>query len=319
MNKTEFVNSVTRTFNKTGFQLKKHSPEILAVTGVVGVVASTIMACKATTKISTILEESKENVEKIHAVVDNPMFEDRYSEEDAKKDLAITYVQTGLKVAKLYAPAVIVGVGALGCLLQSNNILRKRNIALAAAYATVDRSFKDYRSRVVDRFGKAVDRELRHNIKAQEYEEVVVDEKGKEKTVKKTAFVVNPSDISEYARFFEEYTKDEKGNPIKNVYWQPNNEDNMAFLKNQERYANEILRAKGYLFLNEVYRMLGLPDTKAGQVVGWTYDPNREDGADNYVDFGLYLDNLSYSDFVNGFESAMLIDPNCEGNIWELM
>ncbi len=144
------------------------------------------------------------------------------------------------------------------------------------------------------------------------------EETGKEKKVKKTAFVVNPSDISGYARFFEKYTKDEEGNSVLNPHWETNNEYNLMFLKAQESYANDLLRAKKRLFLNDVYEMLGMPRTKAGQVVGWVYDPEHPVG-DNYVDFGLYADNLSYSDFANGFDTAILLDFNVDGNIWELM
>jgi hypothetical protein len=90
------------------------------------------------------------------------------------------------------------------------------------------------------------------------------------------------------------------------------------FIKAQERYANDLLKAKKRVFLNEVYEMLGLPRTKAGQIVGWVYNPENSKG-DNYIDFGLYSDNLSYSDYVNGFDQAILLDFNVDGNIWDLM
>ena len=144
------------------------------------------------------------------------------------------------------------------------------------------------------------------------------EETGKEKKVKKNAFVVNPSDVSGYARFFEKYTVDEDGNSILNPHWEPNNEYNIMFIKAQENYANDLLRAKKRLFLNDVYEMLGLPRTKAGQVVGWVYDEDNPVG-DNYVDFGMYADNLSYSDFANGLDPAILLDFNVDGNVWETM
>lgn len=316
--KINILNNISRNFYKFRFKVKKHSPEILVVTGVVGTVASAVVACKATTKLSTILDESKDQVDKIHECMDNVTMKERYSEEDGKKDLLIVYSQTGAKLIKLYAPAVALGTLSLACMLTSNNILRKRNVALAAAYATVDKSFKQYRSRVIERFGKQLDNELKYNIKSKEIESVEVDENGNEKKVNKTANVVNPADVSEYARFFEEYTTDEKGNSIKNMYWNSDNEYNLMFLKQTERYANDKLRLKGYLFLNEVYEMLNLPKTKAGQIVGWIYDEENPIG-DNFVDFGLYMDNLSYSDFVNGFDPAILLDFNVDGNIWDLM
>jgi hypothetical protein len=156
MNKTDIMNQVTRTFSKVGFELKKHSPEILVVAGVVGTVASTVMACKATLKVNEVLDEPKETIEKIHTAVETGETEAGlpYNVEDSKKDLAIVYVQTGVKLAKLYAPAIGIGVLSIACILKSNNILQKRNVALAAAYTAVDKSFKEYRNRVVERFGE---------------------------------------------------------------------------------------------------------------------------------------------------------------------
>lgn len=316
--KGNMTSKLTRSFNKVGYKIKKHSPEILVVAGIAGVVTSTVMACKATTKLSGILEESKEQIDQIHNYVETEGYSEKYTEEDQRKDLAIVYTQSAVKVAKLYAPAVGVGVISIASIVMSHRILTKRNVALAAAYATIDKSFKSYRNRVIERFGDQIDYELRHNIKAREIETIEKDENGNEVTTKKVEYVVNPSDISAYARFFEEYTKDDKGNSVKNDYWNNDNEYNLMFIKKIERYANDRLKIKRFLFLNEVYEMLGLPRTKEGQIVGWVYDENNEEG-DNYVDFGLYKDNLSYSDFVNGFENAILLDFNVDGNVWEKM
>ena len=319
MKKVEIMNAVTRAYHNASFQLKKHSPEILLVTGVVGVVASAVLACKATTKVSEILEVSKETVDTIKDGMEAGEIKgEKYTEEEGKKDLTIVYVQTSLKIAKLYAPAVGLGVLSIAGILSSNNILRKRYVGAAAAYATVDKGFKEYRSRVVERFGEEVDRQLRYNIKAKEIQETVVDEKGEEKTVNVVKHYVDPTDISDYARFFDEWTRDEKGNVVRNHYWDPNKEYNIMFLKNQQNYANDLLRAKGRLFLNEVYEMLGIPKTKAGQIVGWVYDEECPTG-DNYVDFGLYVSSQNYSDFLYSDNEAILLDFNVDGNIWEDM
>lgn len=310
MNNTTIVNKMTKVFHKTSFKVKKYSPEILVVAGVVGTVASAVMACKATTKLNDILEESKETIDKIHDAAENEALADKYTPEDAKKDLALTYVQTGVKLVKLYGPSVALGTLSIGCILSSNNILRKRNVALAAAYATVDKSFKEYRGRVIEKFGEAVDRELKYNIKEKKVEETVVDpETGKEKKVKKTIQVSDIDGYSEYARFFDDGC----------TGWEKDAEMNLMFLRSQQQYANDLLRARGRLFLNEVYRMLGIPETKAGQVVGWVYDEEHPIG-DNYVDFGIYdLNKPKNRDFVNGYERTVLLDFNVDGNIWELM
>lgn len=321
MKKTEIVKSVSGLFNKTSFQIKKHSPEILVVAGVIGVVTSAVMACKATTKVNKIVEDTKNDIDKVHTATETGVTEagESYSVEDSQKDLSLIYIHTGVKFVKLYGPSVVLGALSITSILASNNILRKRNVALGAAYAAIDKGFKEYRSRVIERFGEEVDRELKYNLKAKKFDEVVVDEEtGKEKKVKKNGFVVSPADISGYARFFEKYTQDEDGNSILNPHWESNNEYNLMFIKAQERYANDLLKAKKRVFLNEVYEMLGLPRTKAGQIVGWVYNPENPEG-DNYIDFGLYSDNLSYLDYVNGFDQAILLDFNVDGNIWDLM
>ena len=166
MKKAEIVKSVNGLFSKTSFQLKKHSPEILVVAGVIGVVTSAVMACKATTKVNEILDKTKEDVEAIHKCEEDESMKEQYSSEDAKKDLTIVYAQTGVKFAKLYGPSVVLGALSITSILASNNILRKRNVALGAAYAAIDKGFKEYRNRVIERFGEEVDRELKYNLKA---------------------------------------------------------------------------------------------------------------------------------------------------------
>lgn len=310
MKNLAIVNSMTRNLHKVGFKFKKHSPEILVVAGVVGTVASAVMACKATLKVNDILEETKVEIEKVKTVVaDETISEEKYSEQDAKKDLAIIYAHTGIKLVKLYGPSIILGTLSITGILASNNILRKRNIALAAAYKAIDTGFKEYRSRVVERFGEDLDKELRYNVKAKEIKEKVVDENGKEKTVKKTINVANPDFYSDYARCYDDGCKG----------WVKDSEYNLMFLRNTQSFMNEKLRAQGYLFLNDVYDALGIPRSKAGQVVGWIYDEKNPNG-DNFVDFGIYdLYKEGSRDFVNGYERTIWLDFNVDGPILDLI
>lgn len=308
MSKTEVMNSITRKFHRTGFKVKKHSPEILLVAGIVGIVTSAVMACKATTKVNEIMEVTADSVAVIHDGMEKGEIRgEEYTEENGKKDLSIVYTQTGLKLAKLYAPSVALGTISIVSILASHNVMRKRNVALAAAYATIDQSFKDYRGRLIERFGEELDRELKYNIKTQEIEEKVVDDEGKETTVTRTVKTVDPNMYSEYARVFDDGC----------IGWEKNAEMNKAFLLNCQAFADRKLKEQGYLFLNEVYEMLGFPKTAAGQVVGWYYDESLEIG-DNYVDFGLYdIDNPRVRDFVNGRERVVILDFNVDGNILE--
>ena len=305
MKKSEVIKRLSGTFHKVSFHLKKHSPEILVVVGVVGTVTSAVVACRATTKISEVLDDSKETIDKIHECVADETLAEEYSKEDSKKDLTIVYIQTGVKLAKLYAPAIILGAFSITSILASNNILRKRNVALAAAYATVDKGFKEYRSRVVERFGEEVDRELKYHIKAKQFEKTVVDENGKKKKVKEKVSVTDLNADSGYTQVFDE----------SNPYWENNSDYNLSLLRAEQSHANNLLMARGYLFLNEVHERLGFQPTKAGQIVGWVYNPDNQD-IDNYVDFGMIESNRDLGD---DYAPCFLLDFNIDGNIWELM
>lgn len=310
MNKNAIMSKITRGYNKTMFQLKKHSPEILIVAGVAGTVVSAVMACKATTKIGEILEESKETLDTIHEAQKNEALAEKYPENVAQRDLAIIYIQTGVKLAKLYAPSVILGTLSITSILASNNILRKRNVALAAAYATVDKGFKEYRSRVVEKFGEEVDQQLRFGTVVEKIEETVTDEDGKTKKVKKTVGVSEISDYGDYAVYFD------KSSP----YFEGNDDYDMMFLRAQQNYANDLLRARGYLTLNEVLDSLGIQGTnmlrKAGMVVGWKYEKDNQHG-DNDVCFYIYNTYRRRED--GNVEPCIILDFNAEGSIYDRM
>lgn len=299
------LNSVSGLVNRVKFQTVKHSPEILVVAGVAGMVASTVIACKRTTKLNDILEKRAEQLKMIQdSLKDESISEEEYSEQDAKNDMKIITVQTAFQVAKLYAPAVILGAVSIGCIFSSHNILNKRNLALAAAYQAVDKGWKEYRKRIVDKFGEEFEKEIRYGVESTDVEEEYTDEKGK----KKTKTVEEKSiDISKnpYAKFFDESCPD----------WEKNPEYNLMFLQAQERYANDLLRSRGHLFLNEVYDMLGIERTKAGQVIGWKYD-TKNSALHNCIDFGIYKpENDANRRFINGLENVILLDFNVDGNI----
>lgn len=303
-NKTEIMKSVNGVASKAVMKLKKHSPEILVVAGIAGTVVSAVLACKATTKVAEILDETKGTLDTIHEGMETGAINGQeYTTEDGKKDTVVVYAQTGVKLAKLYGPAIILGTLSITSILASNNILRKRNVALGAAYAAIDKSFKEYRGRVIERFGEQVDAELKYGIKAKKFEEIEVDpETGKEKKVKKTVMVADPNLQSDYAVYFDSKSRNYETNP----------DYNRMFLKAQQAFANDKLQTRGHLFLNEVLDDLDLPRTPAGQIVGWT-----KDGPDGYVNFRIVEVERETED--GRHEPALLLDFNVEGNIWEKM
>lgn len=108
--------------------------------------------------------------------------------------------------------------------------------------------------------------------------------------------------VSPYARFFD----------CDNPNWHNSIDYNLMWLKSVEHLASDRLAIHGFIFLNDVYDMLGMPRSKAGQLVGWIYDEKNPIG-DNYVDFGIY--EKRNSSFVNGFGKSILLDFNVDGNI----
>lgn len=287
---------ISKYANTTKLILKKHSPEILVFLGIGGVMTGTVMACVATRKLDDVLVEHAERVT-----------EARKDPED-KKELTKAYLHTGIDLVQLYGPSVMIGALSVSSILAGNNILRKRNVALAAVYAAVDQSFKDYRGRVVARFGEETDNELRHNLHKEQIEETVEDETGKKKKVKREIAVVGDGTPSDYVRFFVKgEAKAAEGNESYDLF----------FLRSQQELANHMLRAKGFLFLNDVYEMLGIDPSVAGQMVGWIYDENDENHGDNYVNFRIQEVYRKNDDDPDDYQKVFLIDPNVDGGILE--
>lgn len=308
--KNEIMLKATRLLSSAQYQVKKHSPELLMAAGIAGTVVGTVLACKATTKVSSIIEEKNKAVEDVHTCLQDETLKDKYSEDDSKRDLTIIYAQTGVKLFKLYVPAIGVMTLSFASIIAGHKVLKKRNVAIAAAYAAVDTSFKKYRKNVIEKFGEDIDQELRFNIKSKEIKTKDKDGKTKKETEYYIDTEENPlSNISEYARFFDAGSENFAKDP----------EFNMMFLRRQQDYANEMLKARGHLFLNEVYDLLDIPRSKAGQVVGWVYDKNGNTDGDNYVDFGLYKGTEANRRFVNGLEYNILLDFNVDGVIYDLI
>lgn len=298
---------------------KKYSPEIFLGIGLAAGVGAVVSAYNARPKIDYILEEARATKESIKEYVDDYGYSDNYTEKEHSKDLTIVGVRTGKEVIKTLAPTITFGVLSVACVLTSHNIMHKRELALTAAYEIVSKSFNIYRDNVVERFGEEIDKELRFGVKEQEVEEIVVDKNGNEKIKKGKAKVASPLDEhSTYARYFD----------AASCYWMDDPEYNLTFLTNQQRYANELLRQRaadspdhiGRMFLNEVYQMLDIPYSKAGQRVGWKYDPNGVNCHDNVITFGMFnIKDEANRRFVNGYEDVILLDFNVDGDIWKDM
>lgn len=292
MNIAGIKGAIVRVAGRSLLQVNKHSPEILTAVGLAGMVATVVLASRATLKLDETVDRAKKRIEdviELHAGDEGSSSE--------RKDKVYAYTTGVTEIAKLYIPAVTLGVASIACIIGAHGIMRKRNAALIAAYKVLETSYSEYRKRVIEEFGPDKDRDYRLGI----YEEEVTDEKtGKVKKVAR----IDPNGYSQYARFFDEY----------NRHWEKTSEYNLMFLRSQQHYFNNLLQARGHVFLNEVYDALGMDHSKAGAVVGWVL--NQE--GDNYIDFGIYeFENEKARQFVNGHERSILLDFNVDGIIFD--
>jgi len=291
---TTVKNLITSTASRQVLKIQKHSPVLLFSAGVVGVVGAAVLASRATLKLDDILVDAQYDLEKVRSLESA-----KYSEEDRTRDKTIVYVRTGVRIARIYAPAVGVGVLSIVALTGSHVILSRRNAAITAAYAILDKGFREYRRRVEDAYGSDRERELRYGLVERD---IYDDESGKVVTVKDYM-----PHGSIYARCFDET----------NQNWNKTHMYNQMFLASQQQYCNDKLRAQGHLFLNEVYDMLGMERSKEGAVVGWLWGPESDFG-DNYVDFGIFVGNREQGmRFARGYERSIWLDFNVDGIIYD--
>jgi len=324
--KSDILNVIGGLAMKAWSSTKKHSPVIFTVTGIAAGLGCVVTACVATTKLNTIVEETKDDLEKIHNRKENADEESSDESVDLlKKDTTKTYAKAGWNIIKLYSIPISLGALSIFSILASHKILKERNAAVTAAYVALDKGYKQYKARVINAIGAEAERRVRYGLKTEEIEEEIIDENGKKKKVKKTIEVPdtdNPSVVvtndgvytingdtmpSPYARYFD----------ASSVYWDKDPAVNLALVRETEDSLNKILKYRGQIFLNEVYRKLGFLETRAGQAVGWIYDPEKE--GEKQIDFGVYnIYKPDNRDFVNGYTNVILLDFNVKAIMDEL-
>ena len=266
--------------NVTKDTIKAKSPEIMLCAGIAGFVGTIVISCRQTIKAQAIIAEAKEQKKLVEACKNKEVVTtEEYTEQDAKNDMLKIRVQTGAKLLKNYAPAIIMGGFSIFALFKSHRILSNRNAALAQAYNSLSYAFEEYKKRA----------EASENSEDnKEPHESEVDKKMKTECKEEDT-----------SRFFDECSR----------YWKKHPAYNITFLKGVEREMNDTLRARGYLFLNDVYNALGIAPSKIGALVGWTDTKENP----HYVDFGI--GNLSCDQFANNENPSILLRFNTEGYI----
>lgn len=309
MKKTELVTKAGQILVKTKLGIKKHSPEILVVTGIGTGIVAAIIACKQTIKANGIVAIARENLQHIENAKELAANNEvEYTEEDEQADRETIGKQITIGMVKTYALPVGLGILSITCILAGHHILKKRNVALAAAYSALSTDFMNYRKRVVDKYGKDVDFMLKNGLEKQIVANQVVDpETGEVKETKEEVLTYDGDKLSQYARVFDE---------VGSTQWTPSADHNRAFLLMEQNYFNERIRTRGYIFLNEVYERLGFRPTKAGSVVGWVYQNADYEG----IDFGIFTAHTQKAaEFLEGTEPSIILDFNVQGDILSLV
>lgn len=272
--------SVTQAMGKLWLRTKKSSPEICVVSGIVCGGAALVMVGVRTWKKKDDLQKDislvKDRMDTIKGAKENNNQELVKAE---RKELVKQGGALAKDLVKTYWIPALLGVGSAGLIWGGRTMLRRELSAVTSAYALLMESYKQYRQRVIDDVGIEKDQEYMHGIKMVD----AVDEKTGEVT--RRAIVDKSKSISPYSVWWcEGEFDDETGEWIwRNGMWRDNPLMNESTLKCVQNAANDLLRANGFVFLNQVREMLGLPPTREGQIVGWTLC-----GGDGFIDFGVF-------------------------------
>ena len=269
---------------KAVLTVRRHLPIICLWVGAASEVGAVVATGVQTSKLEPVLDAHKERMD---------ILKNQELDEKAKRvQTAKEYAKTTGQMAKLYAlPAALEGL-SMACRFGGNHCLNKRYTTAVGAYMGVSEAFKAYRDRVVKKEGKDADAEY---LGGTTETRTVTNEQGE--TEEKKVVLMNDN-LSIYARMFD----------AGNENWSRNAEMNLAFLRSQQITANNMLHNRGFLFLNEVYDLLGIPRSEVGQYVGWV-----EGMGDDFVDFGIY--NAQNKNATDCFEPAFWLDFNVDGDI----
>jgi hypothetical protein len=283
---------------------RKNSPAIMFGAGIATGVLAAVKACQSTLKLEEVLAKHETTLAKMEAA--SVEHASQYSAKDYASDLRLARVHVTRDVSKLYAVPVCLGFVSIGLLTGAHVTLTRRNVALAAAYTILDRTFNEYRGRVRNELGDDKDREFRYGVKRKE----IVEENEEGHVVKTVNRNGAEGRLSMYARPFDSL----------NVNFDHRDEYNRNFLWMQQCYLNNRLQKKGHLLLNDVYDHLGMERTEAGCVVGWVLGGNGKTTAgDGYIDFGCFDEAQQLIEFMRGDEGAIWLDFNVDGVVYKLI
>lgn len=205
--------------------LKPHASTILTIIGGIGVIATVVTAVKVTPKAMQLIEEAKK-----------------------EKGDELTKWETVKVASPVYIPSVVAGVSTIACIFGANVLNKKKQASLMSAYALLDTSYKDYKTKAAELFGKGADEQIKTEIAKDNYDENGIQNKDDGKLL-----------------FYDTYSQ---------RYYRATTEKVLL----AELQINEILNKRESASLNEYYSLLDLPPIEFGDDIGWValsmYDAN---------------------------------------------
>lgn len=289
-------------FSSVKFWTKQHTPEILVGTSIVSGVAAVVLGCVATYKYADDFKKAKKNIEKVKNEYpikrENPELVNIYSEEEEKKEISRLKKNVVKKYIKAYYPTAICLGMSVASILGATKIQKGRELAVATAYAALKSEYDKIKTE-----GITIGDTKEENKEEKQQEEVKIELNDKLDQVDLLHFWYDESCPS----------------------WEPDATLNVEHILQTEKYLNEKLRRNGYLFVEDVYKHLGInlgaiPTAvlKASKVIGWIYDMDNPNGS-NYVSLGLTQGNgvlkQNIAEQVRFGEPSFLLEINPDGDI----
>ena len=215
--------------------LKRNSSTILTCVGAVGVAVTAIMAVKATPKAITLLENAKE-----------------------EKGEKLTKWETVKTAGPVYIPSIVTGAATVACIFGADVLNKRQQAALVSAYALLDQSYRNYKTKVDELYGEEAGEKVRESIAKDKYEEKKED-------------IVQSAD-SDKQLFYDFYSGRYFESTIADVIW-------------AEYEINRALATYGGVGLNEFYNFLELDELPEYSEIGWSAGQMSETYWEYWIDF----------------------------------
>lgn len=241
---------------RAGKQVAKHSPEILTGMAVGGLVATVVLAVRATPRALKLLDTERWHQAFIDVVGDIPREEwqegvgtreQEHMVEDAMMDIVL-HPKTIIQIAwKPYLPAMIMGGATIACIIGAHTVSSRRMAALASVYSLTEMALTEYKDKVVETIGEKKEEKIRDEIAADRIKANPISEE-QMKALPGEGQLCYDTLSSQYF-----YSSVEKIRQTINDF-------------------NERLLKEDYLGLNEMYYMLGLQEMPLASDLGWRVD-----------------------------------------------